>query len=143
MVDDPDDEALAFAQRMFELARDGDTVELASYVDAGVPSNLTNAKGDSLLILAAYHGHLATVEALLERGADTARVNDRGQTAAAAAAFKGSLPIVSALLDAGADPTLGAPSAIEVATFFEQTEVAELLAAGRRSLAGECPAGDG
>jgi len=60
---------LELAGRVFDLARAGATEELVGYVDAGVPANLTNDKGDTLLILAAYHGHPDTVAALLERGA--------------------------------------------------------------------------
>jgi hypothetical protein len=56
-----DDKAVEFAHRMFDLARDGSTQELAGYLDSGVPADLTNAKGDTLLILAAYHGHPETV----------------------------------------------------------------------------------
>ena len=88
MPDELDDETIAFAHRMFDLARAGATEELAANVDAGLPVNLTNAKGDTLLILAAYHAHPDTVAALLARGADPARVNDRGQTALAAAVFR-------------------------------------------------------
>jgi ankyrin repeat protein len=99
------------AGRVFDLARGGHTDELAAYVDAGVPANLTNDKGDTLLILAAYHGHPDTVAALLDRGADHARANDRGQTALAAAVFRQSAETVSRLLAAGADPDAGGPSA--------------------------------
>jgi uncharacterized protein len=122
-----DAETLAFAHRMFDLARDGSTAELAAFVDAGLPVNLTNDKGDTLLILAAYHGHPATVAALLERGADPARENDRGQTALTAATFKQSSEAVTALLDAGADPHQGNQSAIATATFFELPAMLELL----------------
>src|SRR5258708_30691631 len=73
-----DDEVLVFAARMFDLARSGDTAALAAYVDAGLPVNLTNAKGDSLLMLAAYYDHPETVQALLERGADTGRGSTTG-----------------------------------------------------------------
>jgi ankyrin repeat protein len=96
-------------------------------IDAGVPVNLTGAEGDSLLVLAAYHAHLDTVRALLDRGADTARVNDRGQTAIAAAVFRRAEPIVRALLDAGADPYLGRQSAYAVATVFELDDMRRVL----------------
>ncbi len=85
------------AVRVFGLARAGETEELAAYVDAGVPADLTNEKGDTLLILAAYHGHADTVAALLARGADHSRANDRGQTPLAAAVFKQSADTVRAL----------------------------------------------
>ena len=118
---------IELAQRVFGLAREGETEELAAYLDAGVPANLTNEKGDTLLILAAYHGHPETVAALLERGADHGRVNDRGQTPLAAAVFKQSADTVRALLAAGADPDGGHPSARATARFFELPEMAALL----------------
>ncbi|KKK05866.1 ankyrin repeat domain-containing protein [Micromonospora sp. HK10] len=127
MPDELDAETLAFAHRMFDLAREGATGELAGQVDAGLPVNLTNAKGDTLLILAAYHAHPETVAALLARGADHTRTNDRGQTALGAAVFRRSPEAVRALLDAGADPDRGDPSAVAVARFFDLPEMLTLL----------------
>jgi len=122
---------IELAGRVFDLARGGHTDELAAYVDAGVPVNLTNDKGDTLLILAAYHGHADTVAALLARGADHTRANDRGQTALAAAVFRQAGDAVSHLLAAGADPDAGGQSARATATFFELGEMSRLLDAGR------------
>ena len=122
---------IELAGRVFDLARAGSTEELAAYVDAGVPVNLTNDKGDTLLILAAYHSHPETVGALLERGADHSRANDRGQTALAAAVFRQSADTVRLLLAAGADPDAGGPSARATAAFFELPEMTGLLDAAR------------
>ena len=108
---------------MFDLARDGATDELSAQVDAGLPANLTNDKGDTLLILAAYHHHPETVAALLDRGADPERVNDRGQSALAAAVFRQNADTVRILLDAGADPG----SAMATAEFFKLGEMVELM----------------
>ncbi|MBY8874640.1 ankyrin repeat domain-containing protein [Micromonospora sp. PLK6-60] len=129
MPEDLDAETLAYAHRMFDLARAGATDELAAQVDAGLPVNLTNGKGDTLLILAAYHARPETVAALLARGADHRRANDRGQTALAAAVFRQNPDTVRALLDAGADPDHGNPSAVETARFFDLP--AMLTALGR------------
>ena len=96
----------------------GTSLRFRAYVDAGVPVNLTNDSGDSLLMLAAYHGHPDTVRALLARGADPGRPNDRGQTPLAGAVFKKEPEIVRALLDAGADPAAGHPSATDTAAMF-------------------------
>ncbi|MCW2899532.1 MAG: hypothetical protein JWO67_1797 [Streptosporangiaceae bacterium] len=119
-MEDPelDPDVLALAGRMFDLARTGETGALAGYVDAGVPVNLCNDKGDTLLMLAAYHGHAATVRALVSRGADPGRANDRGQTPIAGAVFKKEPDVVRALLDAGADPRAGQPSAEDTARMF-------------------------
>ncbi|POX41288.1 hypothetical protein C3486_09785 [Streptomyces sp. Ru73] len=122
-----DPEVLQLAAKVFDLARQGDTDTVAAYVDAGVPANLTNDKGDSLVMLAAYHGHAATVEALLQRGADADRPNDRGQTPLAGAVFKGEDAIVRLLLSHGADPKAGTPSALDTARMFEKKELLQLF----------------
>jgi ankyrin repeat protein len=113
----------AFLAGAFDRAREGRTEELGELVDAGLPVNLTNSAGDTLLVLAAYHDHPGAVPVLLDRGADHGRVNDRGQTALGstalgAAAFRQSEESVRALLRAGADPDAGARSAREVAQLF-------------------------
>ncbi|VCU70754.1 Ankyrin repeats (3 copies) [Pigmentiphaga humi] len=114
----PSEGVLALAAKLFDLARQGNTEVLTAYLQAGAPADLTNEKGDSLIMLAAYHGHVDTVRALLAHGADPNRVNDRGQSPLAGAVFKGSNDVVQALLDAGANPQLGSPSAVETARMF-------------------------
>ena len=120
-------EVLQFAAKIFNLARHGDAVTLAAYVDAGVAANLCNDKGDTLIMLAAYHGHPQTVAALLERGADPNRANDRGQTPLAGAVFKGERAALEALLDGGADPAAGNPSAVETARMFGNDDLVALF----------------
>lgn len=113
-------------QGLFELARGGDEL-LLRYLDAGVPVNLTNSAGDTLLILAVYHRQAPMVGHLLARGADVERENDRGQTALGCAVFRQDAELVSMLLAAGADPDAGSRTAREVASFFALDEMAALL----------------
>ncbi|MET8815486.1 ankyrin repeat domain-containing protein [Streptomyces sp. NPDC004549] len=129
MSEGPDPEVVELATKIFDLARRGRTGELVAYVDAGVPANLTNDRGDCLVMLAAYHGHADTVRALLARGADADRINDRGQTPLAGAVFKGEAEVIDVLLQAGADPAAGTPSAIDTARMFERTELLERFGA--------------
>ncbi|MEU5002503.1 ankyrin repeat domain-containing protein [Streptomyces sp. NPDC021622] len=129
MSEAPDPEVVELATKIFDLARQGDTAALAAYVDAGVPANLTNDSGDSLVMLAAYHGHADAVRALLERGAEANRANDRGQTPLAGAVFKGEDAVIRVLLDGGADPAAGTPSAVDTARMFAKTELLELFGA--------------
>lgn len=124
-----DREVIEFAARLFHLARRGDTASLAAYVDAGVPADLTNDRGDTLLMLAAYHGHAESVRVLLDRGADPDRANDRGQTPLAGAVFKGEQEVVTALVDGGADPTAGTPSAVDTARMFGKNDLLALFGA--------------
>jgi len=126
---DPDADVIEFASRMFGLARDGATASLAAYVDAGVAADLTNQSGDSLVMLAAYHGHAETVTALLARGADPNRSNDRGQTPLAGAVFKGEAAVIEALVAGGADPEAGHPSARATAAMFGREDLTALLRA--------------
>ena len=123
----PDEAAIAYANQLFDLARAGATADLVAAVDAGVPVNLTNAKGDTLLILAAYHEHGETVRELLARGADVQRLNDRGQNALVCAVFRQDEAIAAMLLDAGADPAAGTPSALETARYFQLPQMTALL----------------
>ncbi|MCX5224940.1 ankyrin repeat domain-containing protein [Streptomyces sp. NPDC006553] len=127
MSETPDPEVIELASKVFDLARAGDADALAAYVDAGVPANLTNDKGDSLVMLAAYHGHAAAVSALLARGADADRANDRGQTPLAGAVFKGEDAVIRALLAGGANPEAGTPSAVDTARMFGKAELLELF----------------
>ncbi|MCU1546875.1 MAG: hypothetical protein JWP30_1975 [Homoserinimonas sp.] len=124
------DDELAFVESVFDLARAGQSEQLTTLITSGIPVNLTNAKGDTLLILAAYHQHLAAVEALVQMGADTDRVNDMGQTALACAVFRNSADIVRSLLAAGADPNAGAHTVLQIATQFGLVEMQQLLSEG-------------
>ncbi|WP_029149968.1 ankyrin repeat domain-containing protein [Microbacterium indicum] len=111
------DDVVEFANRLFDLARAGDE-SLLAYLDQGVDADLTDAKGDTLLMLAAYNGHAALVAGLLAAGADPNRLNDRGQSPVAGAVFKGAEDVVAALVAAGADLDAGAPSARATAQMF-------------------------
>ncbi|WP_237237597.1 ankyrin repeat domain-containing protein [Rothia nasimurium] len=116
-----------FLNSVFDLARDNKPVALKSLFDQGVPVDLTNAKGDTLLILAAYHEHADLVQLLINEGADLDRLNERGQTALVCATFRNNLPIARMLLDAGADETLGSQTPADVAEFFGLAEMKKLF----------------
>ena len=123
----PDEETLALAHKLFDAARQGDSGLLVGYLAAGAPATLTNAAGDTLLMLAAYHGHADTVRLILQHGGDANGANDRGQTPLAGAVFKGYTEVARALLDAGADPDAGPPSARAAAQMFERQDILALL----------------
>ena len=122
----------AVVEGVFELARDGLTGPLGEMIDAGVPLNLVNGRGDSLLIVASYAQHQGTVQELLRRGADTAIVNSMGQTAVACAVFRGNEAILLDLLQAGADPDLGSHTALQIADQFALPRMREVIEANTR-----------
>jgi len=125
--DAPEAGIVELATRIFAMARAGRADALAAYLDAGVPVDLANDKGDTLVMLAAYHGHPATVTALVERGADVNRLNDRGQSPLAGAVFKGEDDVVRALVAAGADPGAGHPTALDTARMFGREDLLAAL----------------
>lgn len=130
--DGPDDDMIAFASEVFDVARRGDAAMLDALLVKGLPPNLRNDKGDSLVMLASYHGHADAVRVLLEHKADPNLRNDNGQTPIAGAAFKGFADVIETLLDRGADVEGASPdgrTALMIAAMFNRVEIVELLIA--------------
>ncbi|MEO9249054.1 ankyrin repeat domain-containing protein [Citricoccus nitrophenolicus] len=123
------DDQLEFLNSLFDLARAGDGEQLLPAIDQGVPVNLSNHKGDTLLILATYNNHPELVTALIERGAEVNRLNGRGQSALSCAVFVQSEESVRALLAAGADPDEGPVSARAAVEMFGLDSMRALLEA--------------
>lgn len=121
------DEQIEFLNSVFDMARDGRTDEVTSIIDQGIPVDLTDHKGDTLLILATYNGHPDLVLELLKRGADVHRVNARGQSALTCAVFVQDERSTHALLEAGADPDAGAQSPRAVVEMFGLDAMRALL----------------
>jgi ankyrin repeat protein len=89
----------------------------------GLPVDVRDGQGNTPLMLAAYHGHEATVRALIERGADVDLRNGRDQSPVAGALFKGEAGVVRALIEAGADLDAGTPSARAAAEMSGRTDL--------------------
>jgi len=112
---------------MFDAARNGDTKLLLAAIEAGLPVNLTNDKGNTLMMLAAYAGHAELTKDLLRLGGDPNRLNDLGQSMVAGAVFKAHDDVVRVLIKNGADPRLGKPNAVQTAHMFRRTDLMEVL----------------
>jgi len=127
-----DSDAMDLARTAFQHARTGDTARLAWLLEAGLPVNLCNERGDTLLMLTAYHGYMEASGLLLAHKADVERLNDRGQTPLAGVAFKGDVNVARLLLDHGARVDGAGPdgkTALMFAAMFDRLEVLELLLA--------------
>ncbi len=86
-----------------DFARHGQTEQLKAMLDAKLPVNLQDSKGNSLLMLASYNGNEETTQLLIDYHAKVDMKNDKGQTPLAGVCFKGNLQIVKMLVDAGAN----------------------------------------
>lgn len=111
-------EEINFLNSIFDLAREGKATALESLLAQGIPADLTDAKGNTLLILAAYHQHPELVKLLLNREASIDSLNDRGQTALICAVFRDNQEIAQLLIEAGANLNIGFQKPLEVAEFF-------------------------
>jgi hypothetical protein len=124
-------------QIALDLACSGETADLAAMPDHGLPVNLADAKGNTLLMLAAYHRHVDTARTLLEHGADVDGKNDHGQTPLGGVAFKGYADVVDLPLQHGADINADngvGMTPIMFAAMFGRTRIVEQLRAHGASL---------
>lgn len=101
-----DEDAIAFAQGIFDLARNGGATLLAPLLEAGVPVNMQTSDGETLLILATRHGHPETVRLLLAQGARPDQADHQQITPLMEAAITNRTDLLDLLLAAGADPGL-------------------------------------
>ncbi len=122
-----------------EAARKGDVEMLAPMLAAGMPVNLADEKGNTLLMLASYHGNLEATRLLLESGADPEKRNHRDQTPIAGVAFKGNLELLKLLVQHGANSSAdqgGGRLPIQFAALFGHQEIVnylESISSGGRS----------
>jgi hypothetical protein len=116
-----------------ELARKGDAAGLSALIKGGLAVDAQDTKGNTLLMLAAYHGKAETVAMLLKARATVDLRNAKGQTPLGGVAFKGYVDIATLLLDAGADPVAdqGGSTPADFATLAGKTEILALLQARR------------
>ena len=112
-----------------DLARNGDSTGLGALLKGGLDVDARDAKGNTLLMLASYHGKTEVVKLLLKSGATVDLRNDKGQTPLGGVAFKGYVEIATLLLDAGADPVAdqGGSTPADYATMFGRQEILVLL----------------
>ena len=125
-------------QMAIDAARKGQTATLEPMLRSGMPVNLSDHKGNSLIMLASYHDHSDTVECLAYYQADVDQRNDRGQTPLAGAAFKGHLDCARILVHYGANaeaPQGHGQTPVSFAAMFGRKEMLSFL----QSVAGKHP----
>lgn len=114
----------------FELARTGSAKELAALLEAHPAlADTTNPEGYTLLILAAYHGHVETAALLAGEVKDIDQGSGYG-TALMGAAVKGEVEVARVLLDHDADPNAldgQGNTPLTFAAMFQNEEMARLL----------------
>ncbi|CCW19078.1 Ankyrin [Sphingobium indicum BiD32] len=120
---------------LFEAAKLGRTDLIPALVKAGGDVNAYEARGFTPLILAAYNGQAAAVDALIAAGADPCKPDaNQGNTAQMGVAFKGDDAIAARLLkekcDVNARNNAGQTALMMAALFGRTKQIDLLLAAG-------------
>lgn len=119
--------SLEVIEGTFDLAREGRTGPLGEMIDAGVPIDVRNPRGDTVLIVATYAEQEHTVADLVRRGAELNALNASGQTAISCAVFRKNETLLRLLLEAGADPDAGPLSAVAITEQFALPEMRAIL----------------
>lgn len=117
-------------QMAFNMARSDECEELEKMINAGLPVNLKNHKGNTLLMLASYNGAFKTTQMLINHGANVDERNDRGQTPLAGACFKGDFEMVKLLVENGADIDANNGMGLTPYSFalmFKRSDIAQYL----------------
>lgn len=115
---------------VFSMTKEGNLVGLISHLWEVSYIDETDHKGNTLLMLAAYHGHINLVRFLINQDANVNFVDRNGNTILMGAAFKGFTEVVEALLHAGADPFVTNPKGLtakDFADMFGRSECSKLL----------------
>ncbi|AYV54097.1 ankyrin repeat domain-containing protein [Leptospira kmetyi] len=115
---------------VFDSARNGDVDSLRMQIPSLSDLEEKNAKGYTLLMLAAYNGREEAVRFLISIGADVNSTDLGGNSILMGAAFKGHAKIVELLLQAGADKNYKnskGQDAFQFSNLFGRMEVSALL----------------
>ncbi len=116
-------------QIAFQAAREGDVESLVEYFRIGRPVNDVNARGDTLLTVAAYAGQTEAIVAILKQPkVEIDAKNKMGLTALTAAAFKGHVDIAKLLVTAKANVNHANGSGQTALMFAALTGKAEMVA---------------
>lgn len=95
-------DAEALRAKVFKLVAEGDWGRVEGCLNHGVPPNLRDAQGNTLLMKAIEAGSGKVVDILVEAGADRDAKNKAGQTALSIAKGKNDFATVASLLAGGA-----------------------------------------
>lgn len=95
-----------FQHPHFEWARQGRISAIAMFLDTGGDIDVKDVEGNSMLSLAACHGHFNLCYWLISKGAEVDSINIHGNTPLMIAACKRDVRTVELLIGTGADPLM-------------------------------------
>mgnify|MGYP001386170771 FL=1 len=116
---------------IFDAARDGDNAAIAQYHAEGGDIAVTNSRGYTPFILAAYYGHTESLVLLQKEGADSCALDEKGSNAFMGVAFRGHDETAAWLLaNTGCDVNhrnYGGQTALMMASLFGREAIIEQL----------------
>ena len=115
---------------LLRAAELGDAKFVEQFVDQGMDPNTADAKGNTLLMIAAREGHPTVVMALIRRKANPNRRNQYGDTALMIASLRGDREIARILIElGGAEVKHSGWAPIHYAAFYDKEQMIRYLIA--------------
>lgn len=120
---------------IFDAAREGDNTAVSEYHSRGGDMSVTDSRGYTPFILAAYYGHADTLALLQQQGADACGLDEKGSNAFMGVAFRGHVETAAWLLanthcDVNHTNYAGQTALMMASLFGRETIIAQLLEAG-------------
>ena len=118
-------------EKLRVAAAEGNVLRVQTFLEQGLSPQAADARGMTLLHLAAKHGHRDVVALLLERGAAMNPIRQDGVTPIFIAAQEGHREVVALLLERGADVNeqarIGSVTLLHVAAYRGEHAMVTLL----------------
>jgi hypothetical protein len=114
-------------------------VEVRALIDRGFDPNSVDARGNTLLMQAAWEGNADMVKLLLDKRARINVRNPAGETAMMLAALRGQLPVVQLLYERGAEINHGGWTPLHYCAFEGKAQVCRFLVARQANVDARAP----
>ena len=127
--------------QLLRAADQGDVQTVGGFLDKGLDPNTADPHGNTLLMIAARHGHLDLARFLISRKASVTRRSPHGDSALMFASLKGHLAMAMLLVENGAEITHSGWTPLHYAAFEGGPELVKYLVAKGAERNGLAPNG--
>jgi ankyrin repeat protein len=124
---------------LLRAVQTNDLVEVRALIERGFDPSSVDARGNTLLMQAAWEGNADMAKLLLDKRARINLRNPAGETAIMLAALRGQLPVVQLLYERGAEINHGGWTPLHYCAFEGKAEVCRFLVAKQANVDARAP----